>query len=158
MKTTTHIHSDTAFNKSGLNQFLFNGKINLKAICLIIVFTIVMAVVVSARGLETISPEKAHQLIMQKKDNPDFIIIDIRTPMEFESGHIENAELIDYYSKDFLKKMKKLDKNKIYLIYCRSANRSTKTLSLIKDMGFISLFNMDRGIIGWKKNGYKIVK
>jgi len=111
-----------------------------------------------AGGLSTISPRQANVLIQQEKDNPDFVIIDIRTPGEFKSGHIKGAVLLDYYSKDFKKNMQALDKNKTYLIYCRSANRSARTLSLIKDMGFRSIYNMDQGLIGWGKNGFTVVK
>ena len=129
------------------------------ALCLITILLIIaMGTAANASGLKTISPQQAYQMINNEKDNANFSIIDIRTPKEFESGHIENASLIDFYSKDFLKDMDKLDKSKIYLIYCRSANRSTKALNLIKDMGFTSLYNMGRGIKGWAQKGYKIVK
>jgi len=111
-----------------------------------------------AGGLSTISPEQANILIGKERGSPDFVILDIRTQREFKAGHIEGAELIDFYSKDFLKKMRALDKNKIYLIYCRSANRSAKTLQMIKDMGFTLLYNMDRGLNGWRQKGFAIVK
>jgi rhodanese-related sulfurtransferase len=154
------INLNTAHNKVGSYPWLFNKNITLKILFFITLFIFMsgLTAVAGAKGLETISPERTHKLIQAKIDNPDFIIIDIRTQVEFESGHIENAKLIDYYSKNFLKNMEKLDKNKTYLIYCRSANRSTRTLSLIKDMGFTSLYNMEKGINGWIKNGYKIVK
>jgi rhodanese-related sulfurtransferase len=118
----------------------------------------VLACTVKADGLSTISPKEAYNLIQNNKSNPDFVLIDIRTPQEFKSGHLKNAILIDYYSKDFLKKMKSLDKNKTYLIYCRSANRSTKTLKKIKNMKFTSLYNMGKGIKGWAKAGFPIYK
>ncbi len=111
-----------------------------------------------ASGLLTISPKQASALIRTEKGNPDFVILDIRTPAEYKAGHLEDAALLDYYSKDFLKKMRALDKSKTYLIYCRSANRSTRALGLVKDMGFASLYNMDRGIIGWGQNGFPIVR
>ena len=113
---------------------------------------------VMAAGLETISPKEANALIQNEKDSPDFVILDIRTPREFNTGHLEGAALIDFYSNDFLKKMQALDKNKTYLIYCRSANRSTKAFSLVKDMGFKSLYNLNQGIIGWEQHGYAIIK
>ena len=112
----------------------------------------------NASGLVTISPKQAKDLIQQETGNPDFVLLDIRTPPEFKAGHIEGAILIDYYGRDFLKKMQALDKDKIYLMYCRSANRSTRTLALVKDMGFKSLYNMDQGINGWIKNGFPVVK
>ncbi len=111
-----------------------------------------------AASLETISPKAANALVQNEKTNPDFVILDIRTPREYKAGHLEGAALIDFYSNDFLKKMRALDKSKTYLMYCRSANRSTKALKLVKNMGFTSLYNMGQGINGWRQHGYAIVK
>ena len=138
---------------------LRNRMMRLMASFLMVAITLLTyTATVKAGGLLTISPKQAHALILKEKDNPDFVILDIRTPGEFKSGHIEDAVLIDFYARNFLEKMQALDKNKTYLLYCRSANRSTKTLSLVKNMGFTSLYNMDRGIIGWGQNGFATVK
>ena len=145
--------------KTRLNKYRSNLAVRLTIFFLMTALVVVVTgCAAKVQGLQTISPKQANQLIQKEKDNADFVIIDIRTPLEFNSGHIENAKLIDYYSKNFLKEMQQLDKNKIYLIYCRSANRSTKALTLIKNMDFKSLYNMDQGIVGWIKNEYKIVK
>ena len=52
------------------------------------------------------------------------IIIDVRTPAEFNNGHINNSLLIDIYNPTFQNEILKLDKSKNYYIYCRSGNRS----------------------------------
>lgn len=108
--------------------------------------------------IETISPRQVADLISQRNGDPNFIILDIRTLAEFKTGHLHNAVLLDYYSKTFVNELKRLDKTKTYLIYCRSGNRSGRSLGLIKKMGFHSVYNMDQGIIGWLKKGYKITK
>lgn len=108
--------------------------------------------------IETISPRQVADLISQRNGDPNFIILDIRTLAEFKTGHLHNAVLLDYYSKTFVNELKRLDKTKTYLIYCRSGNRSGRSLGLIKEMGFQSVYNMDQGIIGWLKKGYKITK
>ncbi len=120
---------------------------------------VVIAVTGRAAGniLKNISPDQTNRLILDNKENPDFLIIDIRTPKEFRTGHLEGAVLIDYYAKNFLKKMDALDKTKTYLIYCRSANRSTRALNLIADMGFAEMYNMAQGIVGWSRKGFKII-
>jgi rhodanese-related sulfurtransferase len=109
-------------------------------------------------SLETISAEQSRILMERHKGDPDFETIDVRTPREFKAGHIEGAVLMDYYSSDYLKKLRGLDRNKTYLIYCRSGNRSLKTLGMIKKMGFRKVFNMGRGMNQWHANGYRIVK
>ena len=100
----------------------------------------------------------ASDLIAKHKNNADFIILDVRTPQEFNNGHIEKAILLDFYSKTYTDEFKRLDKSKIYLIYCRSGNRSGKTLDLIKNMGFSRVYNMGQGINGWRSMGFPIVK
>ncbi len=138
--------------KQTYNQVTVLAASLLIAVLILVTFTDA----VTANGLLSISPKQAHKLIQKEKDNPKVVIIDMRTPREFKTDHIANAILIDFYSKTFLKEMQALDKNKIYLIYCRSANRTTKALSRIKGMGFTSLYNMNKGIIGWIKEGFPI--
>jgi rhodanese-related sulfurtransferase len=86
------------------------------------------------------------------------VIIDVRTPGEFEQGYIEGAELIDVTSSSFMSKIQELSLNKeepIY-IYCRSGNRSKKAMSMLSSEGFTEIYELDHGIIGWQKAGYPI--
>ena len=129
------------------------------SLCLLLILFLVQTFSVAGEGiLKTISPKEASDLIVKHKNNPDFIILDVRTPHEFKSGHIEKAILLDYYSKMYTGELKKLDKTKTYLIYCRSGNRSGKTLHLIKDMGFSRVYNMDKGLKGWRSKGFPLTK
>lgn len=112
-----------------------------------------------AEGIfKTISPRQAADLISQKKGDNGFVILDVRTTAEFETGHLNNAILLDYYSKDFISELDRLDKTKTYLIYCRSGNRSGKTLRLIEEMGFKQVYDMAQGIIGWRKNKFSVTQ
>ncbi|GAG61557.1 unnamed protein product [marine sediment metagenome] len=51
--------------------------------------------------IENITPEEAYILIQENKDNPNFVILDVRTPEEFLGEYIENSVNLDYYSSDF---------------------------------------------------------
>ncbi len=129
------------------------------SLCLLLILFLVQTFSVAGEGiLKTISPKEASDLIAKHKNNADFIILDVRTPREFKSGHIEKAILLDYHSKTYTDELKRLDKTKTYLIYCRSGNRSGKTLNLIKDMGFSRVYNMDKGIKGWRSKGFPVTK
>ena len=129
------------------------------SLCLLLILFLVQTFSVAGEGiLKTISPKEASDLIAKHKNNADFIILDVRTPREFKSGHIEKAILLDYYSKMYTEELKRLDKTKTYLIYCRSGNRSGKTLNLIKNMGFSRVYNMDKGIKGWRSKGFPVTK
>ncbi len=129
------------------------------SLCLLLILFLVQTFSVAGEGiLKTISPKEASDLIAKHKNNADFIILDVRTPREFKSGHIERAILLDYYSKMYTEELKRLDKTKTYLIYCRSGNRSGKTLNLIKDLGFSRVYNMDKGIKGWRSKDFPVTK
>ena len=110
------------------------------------------------RVLKNITAKEAFKLIKANKNNPDFVILDVRTPEEFSSGHLENAVNINFYSNNFQKDLAKLDKTKTYLIYCLSGHRSGKSLNSMKHLGFISVYNVSGGILEWKKEGYQITQ
>jgi len=127
-------------------------------VSLLLIITFSACAQADKASLKTITPRQAAELIAQKNGDQDFIILDIRTLAEFKDGYIKNAKLLDYYSKSFVDNLKRLDKTKTYLIYCRSGNRSGKTLSLIKDMGFKEVYNMGNGIKGWRSAGFLLIK
>ncbi len=104
-----------------------------------------------------ISPDDAYRLINDNTDNPDFMIIDVRRYYEFDSGHIENSLLINYYSSEFETDIDSLDRNRIYLLYCRHGARSSSALNLMKSLGFIRIYNMSGGIVKWIERGFYLV-
>ncbi len=108
--------------------------------------------------IENITPQEAFTLIQENENNPDFVIIDVRTPEEFADGHIENAVNIDYYSETFRDELNRLGKNKTYLIYCRSGTRSGSALSIMEELNFGEVYNMSGGIIAWNGEGLPTVK
>ena len=74
--------------------------------------------------IEDITPQEAFTLIQNNQDNPDFVILDVRTPKEFAEEYIEDATNMNFYSETFRDELNQLDKNKTYLVYCRSGGRS----------------------------------
>ena len=58
----------------------------------------------------------------------DIALIDVRTPEEYEAGHIEGAKNINFLAPDFAEKMGELDKTKPVMIYCQAGGRSAKAL------------------------------
>ena len=104
-----------------------------------------------------ISPTEAKQLIETNTGNPDFKIIDVRTKDEFENERIPDSIMIDYYNPNFNLELEKLDRNKTYLIYCRTGRRSGETLKIMQDQGFQNVYNMEGGIIKWKGKSYQTI-
>ena len=83
--------------------------------------------------------------------NQDIQLIDVRTPKEYEEGHINNAILIDFLADDFEDKVQNLDKNKPVYLYCRSGGRSSKASKVLVDLGFNAIKDLKGGYLNWKK-------
>lgn len=75
-------------------------------------------------------------------------LVDVRTPQEYEAGHIPGALNIDVKSADFDTQVAKLNKKKPVAVYCRSGVRSRIAASKMAGMGF-TVYNLDKGINGW---------
>jgi len=107
---------------------------------------------------EAVTPKEASTLIQKNNANPKFVILDVRTPQEFASGHIEDAVNLDYYSKTILDDLDHLDKTKTYLVYCRSGSRSGKTFNFMKELKFQKVYHMVGGIVRWQAEGLPTTK
>ena len=84
------------------------------------------------------------------RENPNMMVLDIRTPQEFYQGHISNAINIDYKADNFEEELKKLDRNQTYLMHCRSGRRSGLALKNYRKLGFHHIIHVNDGILGWK--------
>ena len=113
---------------------------------------------VTTQVIRDIDAQEAYDLIQDNQDNPDFVIIDVRTPEEFADGHIENAINIDFRSDNFKSEIETLERDKTYLIYCRSGNRSRGALEIMIDLGFMEVYHLSTGILGWLDEGLPTVK
>ena len=105
----------------------------------------------------SVPPDRFKMMIDRHRGNPNVVLLDIRTPGEYESGHIDGAVLLDYYAHDFADRIKALDRDKTYLIYCRSGNRSGRSLTLFQKLGFTRAVHLQTGIKGWLAHGYTVV-
>ncbi len=81
------------------------------------------------------------------------VVLDVRTPEEFDQGRIAGAENIDFYASDFSTRLDALDKDAPYFVYCRSGNRSASTIDIMRDLGFTSVYELDGGIVSWAEAG-----
>ena len=84
-----------------------------------------------------------------KKDE-NAIIIDVRTPLEWNEGVQENALLINIQnSVSFINEIKQMDSAKNYYVYCRSGGRSQMACSILNSLGFKNTFNLLEGMLTW---------
>ncbi len=79
------------------------------------------------------------------------VVLDVRAPQELSEGSIPGSQMIDFFDPAFNKKIAQLDKSQTYLLYCRSGNRSGKACTMMKEMGFKRVYNLEGGIRAWKE-------
>ena len=79
-------------------------------------------------------------------------LIDVRTPEEFEGGHLTNANNININSSDFEQKISTLDKSKPVYVYCLSGGRSSSAAGFMRKSGFAVVYEMP-GIMAWRNAG-----
>lgn len=94
------------------------------------------------------------QLMLNKHDG---ILIDLRTPAEWQTGYIAGAVNIDYRAADFSDKIAKLDKTKTYYVYCEIGGRSAMAADYMKSSGFCTVIVLHRGLREWKEKKYPVV-
>lgn len=78
-------------------------------------------------------------------------LLDVRTGMEYSSGHIEGAVLANVMNKSrFQETIKTLDKDKPVYIYCRSGSRSKTAAQLLCESGFNQVYDLKGGFLTWQ--------
>lgn len=74
-------------------------------------------------------------------DEGDTTVIDVRTPEEFEEGHVDGARLIDFQSDDFEERVDELDRDEPYVLYCATGNRSGQAAEVMEELGFTEVLD-----------------
>lgn len=120
---------------------------------------------VQVTGLEASLTEKEATIAPSKKitaaeakaimdSEESYILVDVRTKEEFESGHIEGALLLPVTEIETLAENQLPDLDQIILVYCRSGNRSASATEILVELGYTNIFDFG-GIADWP---YEIVK
>lgn len=94
--------------------------------------------------IETVDQTTFKQLILQ-----DLPLLDVRTPSEYASGHIDKAVNIDYNASDFEAQIKALDREQPFLIYCAVGGRSAKAAARMQALGFKKIYELQGGYRNW---------
>ncbi|WP_210365896.1 rhodanese-like domain-containing protein [Bacillus sp. REN3] len=97
----------------------------------------------SSGSYKDVSVDEAKEMI----DNKEVEVIDVRTPEEFAAGHIPEAKLVPLQVIEGM--LSELDKDKSYLVVCRSGNRSAEASGILAENGFKHIYNMTGGMNEW---------
>ena len=98
--------------------------------------------------IQEINKEEVHDLI----EKSSISIIDLRTNKEFSQGSIKYSYNIDFQKREFIDNLNELDKEKEYIIYCMSGNRSEKASLIMKSLGFKIIYHYKKGYNDWIKD------
>lgn len=85
------------------------------------------------------------------------IVLDVRTPAEFASGHLPKARNINLEGSDFATQIANLDKNATYAVYCHSGMRSAQAMTQMAAAGFTHVFDLSGGLGAWQHMGGAMV-
>lgn len=94
------------------------------------------------------------KVFAEKIHNADVTLLDVRTPEEYTSQHIDNAKNINFNDVSFESKINQLDKNKPVYVYCLSGGRSAKAMQKMSELGFKEVYNLQGGIMKWNAEGF----
>ena len=94
--------------------------------------------------IQDVNKEEVNNLL-----DKQVIVIDIRTEKEFKEGNIKNSFNLDFQKREFIDSLETLNKEKEYLIYCASGNRSLKASHIMKSLGFKIIYNYKKGYKDW---------
>lgn len=124
-------------------------------IFILILFTVTLACGQTSKSQYTNLDAKIFQ---QQAAAQNIILLDVRTPEEYNSGHLKGAINYDYNGADFEKQISSIDKTKKVYVYCQRGGRSAGASEALSKNGFKSVFNLTGGIEAWQQNGLPVVK
>ncbi len=92
-------------------------------------------------------------LIKSNEFNPNFVILDVRTPGEWNSYHISGSINRSTGLTDFTEQLDLLPKHKIFLLHCQSGSRSAGAFVKMQNLNFAEVYEMIGGISSWRSAG-----
>jgi len=119
---------------------------------------LVSAVLFGACGTTAVAPDitlvsvsEASQIVADAPTG--LVVLDVRTPEEYNQGHLAGAINVDFYAEDFSAQLDQLDKAVPYVLYCKSGNRSGQTAPIMADLGFAEVYEIEGGVDAWAAAG-----
>ena len=83
------------------------------------------------------------------KEIPTAPLVDVRSPEEYSSGHLQDSKNINWNGSNFESEIIKLDKTKPVFVYCQSGRRSASAANNMRSMGFKEVYELEGGISSW---------
>lgn len=106
------------------------------------------------KGFQLLPAKEFSKQIVAEKEQ----VIDVRTPKEFEQGHLKNAQNIHLYDQDFAQRIDKLDKKQTVYVYCKAGGRSAEAVEIMQNHGFENIIELQGGTDSWSETGLPLEK
>lgn len=90
--------------------------------------------------------------------NGEARVLDVRLGMEYDNGHIEGAERINYFSPFFRRDVSRLDRDATWVVHCKTGHRSSRAIVIMAELGFTRIVHMDGGFDAWRAAGLSVAK
>lgn len=94
----------------------------------------------------------------QVTSKTDKVVLDVRTPAEFKSGHLAQATLMNVNDANFTQQINTLQKDKPVYVYCAAGVRSSKAAKVLRQQGFTHVFELRGGIQAWQAAGKPVTQ
>lgn len=92
------------------------------------------------------SQTKSKHITTFLEENPkEIVLVDVRTPQEYNAGHLENAQNMNWFDADFANKFSAIDKDRTIYVYCKVGGRSAKAQEKLLSMGYNNVINLEGG-------------
>jgi len=109
-----------------------------------------LAVCGPAAAHETLTPEQ-----WEARAGGASLLIDVRTPQEFATGHLAHA--VNLPLDQLAAHLAELPRDKPLVLYCRSGRRAKAALQLLEQHGFTQLYEIEGSILRWQQEGRPLV-
>ena len=86
------------------------------------------------------------------------LILDVRTPREFNDGHVPGAINIPHTELSDKLDQVITHKHKPVVVYCQSGRRASVAQTILTKAGFDQVLHLEGDMAGWKAAGYPIEK
>lgn len=128
----------------------FNSKLLVLSSFILLFFLILSCNGQASKNIKTIDAKAFAEKI---EATPNAQILDVRTPKEFSSDHIDKAVNINWLGDSFVANAEKMDKTKPIFVYCKSGARSKNAADKLEELGFKTIYNLQGGMLKWSVAG-----
>ncbi|HKJ00569.1 MAG TPA: rhodanese-like domain-containing protein [bacterium] len=109
----------------------------------------------TTHAIQYLGPTAAQEFL---QTDPKAVLVDVRTPAEFQSGHLQGAMNLELDRLEGLAAQALPNKDAHLVVYCHSGNRSSFAVTILQRMGYTHLVDVTGGIAAWEQQGLPVVQ